>query len=253
MIWDLQKASIWKRASAYLFDMIVACILVVGFAFGISKIVNYDSHNEKLDSYYSHYENMYGIEFEISEEEYQALTPDELERYNAAYDALVSDEEALNEYSLVVNLTLITISLGVLLGIIAVEFVFPLIFGNGQTLGKKIFGLGVIKTNGVKINNVSLFIRTVLGKYTIETMVPVYIVIMIYFNTVGLTGTVILGLLALLELLVVALTKTHSAIHDLLADTVVIDISSQMIFDSENDLIEYKKKLAAEKAARADY
>ncbi|MBQ0125265.1 MAG: RDD family protein [Clostridiales bacterium] len=253
MIWDLQKASIWKRASAYLFDMIVACILVVGFAFGISKIVNYDSHNEKLDSYYSHYENMYGIEFEISEEEYQALTPDELERYNAAYDALVSDEEALNEYSLVVNLTLITISLGVLLGIIAVEFVLPLIFGNGQTLGKKIFGLGVIKTNGVKINNVSLFIRTVLGKYTIETMVPVYIVIMIYFNTVGLTGTVILGLLALLELLVVALTKTHSAIHDLLADTVVIDISSQMIFDTENDLIEYKKKLAAEKAARADY
>ena len=42
-------------------------------------------------------------------------------------------------------------------------------------------------------------------------------------------------------------------IHDLLAGTVVVDVSSQMIFRTTDDLIAYKKKIAAEQSARQVY
>jgi hypothetical protein len=35
MICDLQKASLLKRASAFLLDFILLCILITGFAFGL--------------------------------------------------------------------------------------------------------------------------------------------------------------------------------------------------------------------------
>jgi len=48
-------------------------------------------------------------------------------------------------------------------------------------------------------------------------------------------------------------TRNNSAIHDLLAGTVVVDMSSQTIFRSTEELIAYKKRVAAERAARQVY
>ena len=56
MIFDLQKASMWKRISAFLFDIILLVIAVVGFAFLISCIVGFDKHNTALDDAYAKYE-----------------------------------------------------------------------------------------------------------------------------------------------------------------------------------------------------
>ena len=44
---SIQKADLWKRASAALFDVIMLGILVVGFALLFSKIVGYDKRIEK--------------------------------------------------------------------------------------------------------------------------------------------------------------------------------------------------------------
>ncbi len=88
----------------------------------------------------------------------------------------------------------------------------------------------------------ALFIRAVLGKYTIETMIPVLIIIMIYFGSIGIIGPVVLGLILLLQLILLAATSNNSLIHDLISDTVVIDMASQRIFDSESELIEYEKE-----------
>ena len=41
MIFDLQKASMWKRISASLFDFILLVIAVAGFAFLLSAILDY--------------------------------------------------------------------------------------------------------------------------------------------------------------------------------------------------------------------
>lgn len=253
MIYDLQKASMWKRVSAWLFDTILLSIVAVGFAFLLSTILGYDKYNDRLQTAYDRYESEYGISFDIAEEDYLALDPTQKEVYDKAYTALSEDGEALYAYNMVIYLTLIILSVGILLAYLLLEFVIPLFLKNGQTLGKKIFGICLMRNDGVRLPTLSLLVRTLLGKYTVETMVPVLILVMIFFNFLGLAGTLtILGLL-ILQIVVLAVTKTNSAIHDLLAGTVVVDMSSQMIFENEEAMLEYKKKIAAEAAAKTDY
>lgn len=253
MRFDLQKANIWKRASAFLLDGILLAILATGFIFLLSAITGYDVYNEKVNASYEKYESEYGITFEITEEEFLALTDEDAARYQAAYDALLGDEDAMKAYSMVMSLTLMMTTFGILLAYLVLEFAVPLFFKNGQTVGKKIFGLGLVRENLVRVNTVSLFVRTLLGKYTIETMIPVFLILMIYFGMVGLVGTmVVLGIL-LLQVILLLSTRNHSLIHDLLANTVVTDLNSQMVYESEEALIEAQKQAAAEDAARNPY
>ena len=253
MALDLQKAGIWKRISAYLFDVIILGIVVVGIAFLLSSVLNYAKYSRTLDEAYDSYETQYGITFEMTQEEFAAMTEEERARYDQAYEALVADDEAMFAYNMVINLTLLILTISILLAYVVLEFVVPLLLKNGQTLGKKIFGICVMRTDCVKVTTLQLFVRNILGKYTIETMVPVLVLVMLYFGTVGLTGTLVLGLILLLQIIVIGVTKTNSAIHDLLGGTVVVDFHSQKIFDTTEELVEYKKILAAERAARQNY
>ena len=64
-------------------------------------------------------------------------------------------------------------------------------------------------------------------------MTPILVVFLTVFAGLGYMGLVALAGLALLQILLMAFTKTNSAIHDVLARTVVVDLASQMIFDDE--------------------
>lgn len=253
MIFDLQKASMWKRISAFLFDAILLGIAVTGFAFLLSTILGFSKHNTALNAAYAKYEAAYGVVFDITEEEYLLKSESELQAYNDAYAALLADEDAMYSYNMVVNLTLVISTLSILLAFVVLEFVVPVKLGNGQTLGKKIFGVGVMRTDGVKVTPPLLFIRTVLGKFTIETMIPVLICVMIFFNMIGIVGTIILGLILLLQIILMITTQTNSCIHDVLAKTVAVDIASQMIFETQEEMIAYKNKVHAEKVAHQTY
>jgi uncharacterized RDD family membrane protein YckC len=129
----------------------------------------------------------------------------------------------------------------------------PLLLGNGQTAGKKVFGLGVVRVDGVRTTPLQMFVRTVLGKFTVEIMIPVYVLLMIFFNVTGLSGTLLLLALLVAQILIMALNRNNSLIHDLLAGTVVVDVASQMIFRDTQDLINYKKKLSREQSDRQSY
>lgn len=253
MIYDLQKASMWKRISAFLFDGILLGIVAVLFAWLLSTALGYDRHNDTLNACYAQYEAEYGVSFHMALSEYESMTEEQAQKLNAAYGALAADSEAVYAYNMLIQLTLLITSIGMLLGFLVMEFVIPLLFGNGQTLGKKIFGLGVMRTEGIKLSPVCLFIRTILGKYTIETMAPILILLLIYWGSLGLAGTLVLLILLVAQLVLLAATRTNSLIHDLLAGTVVVDLASQMIFDTKEDMIAYKEKLHAEKVAREAY
>lgn len=253
MIYDLQKASMWKRASAFLFDFIILGIVVVGLAALMSSVLGYDKYNNDMNAAYDKYEKQYGIEFEITYEEYESKTEEDKANWDAAYAALIADEEAIYAYNMVFNLSLLIATFSILFAFVILEFVIPNILGNGQTLGKKIFGLGVMRTDGIKVTAPLMFIRTILGKFTIETMIPVLIIMMVFFNAIGIVGPIIIGLILLVQIILMIATHTNSMIHDVLAKTVVIDVASQMIFDSEADLIAYKEKVHAEQVARQTY
>ncbi len=253
MIFDLQKAGMWKRASAFLFDMIILGMAVAGFAFLFSMLFGFDKHNAALNAAYEKYESEYGVVFEITEEEYIQKSEEEVQTYQDAYAALIADKDAMYSYNMVVNLTMLISTLAILAAYLILEFAIPVKLGNGQTLGKKIFGVGVMRTDGVKVTAPLLFIRTILGKFTIETMIPVLIAVMIFFNMLGIVGTLILGLILLLQIVLMITTDTNSCIHDLLAKTVTVELSSQMIFENEEEMIAYKNKVHAEKVARQTY
>lgn len=248
MMYDVQKASMWKRISAFLFDFIMMSILAVGLGFVLSTVLGYEQHTVQMEQYYTAYENEYSVDFDIPSADYAALTDEARAAYDTAMQALTHDEAFIRVYSLLINLTLIIITFSILFAHLLLEFVVPLLFKNGQTLGKKVFGIGVMRIDGVKLSPLLLFARTVLGKATVETLLPVLIVVMIYFGYMGLLGTVLLLALALIQLGLLIATRYRTPIHDKLAQTVTVDFASQLIFDSPEALLEYKQRIHAERA-----
>lgn len=253
MVTDLQKASLWKRFSAALFDFILLVILSVGVAALLSVLLGYNTHIQNLEDAYSRYEEQYGVEFRISQSEFDAMPQEQQEQYNAAYDALVSDDEVTYTYNMVLNLTLLITTFGILGAVLLLEFVVPLLLKNGQTLGKKIFGVALMHAEGLKVKPVQMFIRTVLGKFAIEIMIPVYILIMIFFNSIGIISMAVLGGIVVAELLTVVMSRTNNLIHDSIAATVAVDMASQRIFETPEEKIEYIKRLHAEEVSRQEY
>lgn len=252
-MYDLQKADLWKRISALLFDFILLVIVVVGAALLLSTVLNYDSFSDELKAIEAKYEQKHNVSFDISSDEYDALDEEGQKLLKDAYADFAHDKEAVRLYDLLLNLTLIIVTFAILIGYLLLEFVVPLLLGNGQTLGKKIFGIGVMREDGVKLSPLLLFTRTVLGKFTVETMIPVMIVIMFVFQVLNTVGLIVLIALLGVQVVLICATTARTPIHDKLAHTVTVDIASQRIFDSPEALLAYKQKLHAEQAQAAKY
>ena len=247
MIYDLQRASMWKRISAYIFDAILVATLAVGFALLLSTVLGYNGYTARLDAAYDRYATEYGVDFDIKATEFEQLSEAEQARYDEATKALFSDEEVKFVYTMIVNLTLLITSIGILLSFVILEFIVPILFKNGQTLGKKAFGIAVMRFDGVKIGTPILFVRAILGKYTLETMVPVLFIIMLYFGMTGGIALLLIGALLIGQLILIFSTRARTPLHDVIANTVTVDMASQMIFESQEAMLAYKKDLHAEK------
>lgn len=250
---DIQKAGMWKRISAYLFDSIMLSIVAVFIATGLSSLLDYDSRAAQLEECYVHFEEQFNVDFDITQEDYNALPQADRDRFDQAYEALSTDEDTLYIYNTMIYLTLGIITGSLLLSFLVLEFAVPLLLKNGQTLGKKVFGVALMRPDCVKIGAVSLFIRTILGKFSIGTMVPVLLGLMMLWGTVGIIAPVVILGLLVLQIALMATSETRSSIHDRLANTVAVDLGSQLIFDSEEAKQEYDKKYQAGKAAKAVY
>lgn len=246
----LQKASLGKRIAAGILDGILICILATGFAFLLSVLLGYDGYNQTLKDGYSRYETQYGVSFDIPREE---LSDADREKWDAAYKALSQDEEVIQAYNVVLNLTLVIASVAILLSVLAWEFAVPLLLHNGQTVGKKVFSLGLVRVDGVQVTNLQLMVRALLGKFAVEIMIPVFVILMVFWGISGLIGPIVLLALLVAQAICLCVSKTNALLHDQMAGTAVVDISSQRIFRSTEDLIAYQKQVAAERAARQTY
>ena len=258
MIYDLQKGSLLKRASAILLDGILLVILVTGFSFALSAILHYgdyaDTYSEGLDRY----EKQYNIDFSTIIDE-NSMTDAEKEAYLAVVEAMNEDDEMIYAFNMMIRIIILEVSIAIVLAFAIVEFIIPLFLKNGQTVGKKIFGLGVMRTNGTRVRAVSLFIRTFMGKCVLETMIPALVVMIVIFSawgimeSIGLFGPILVIGLLVAQMILLFMTKRHTMIHDLISDCVVVDLGSQMIFEDEQAMNEYQAKEAAREAAVSPY
>ena len=253
MGFEIQKAGFWKRASAFLLDIILRGILTVGILTLLSAVSGYDAKTQRMQEKYDAYSTQYGTDLGISEEQYNALPKQDQEKYMAAYEALTHDEEAVTLYQQVVKMSLFLLSISIFLACVILEFIVPLLLKEGRTLGKKVFGLCVVHTNCVRMEPGAMFIRSLLGVYTVETMIPVLILVMLYFNTVGIAGTAILLAMLLLQIILLAATQNNQLIHDLLAQSAVADYQSQPMYATLEELNAAKAKKAAEAARITPY
>ena len=254
MIYDLQKASILRRFSAALLDFFLIVILAVGVMYLMALITGIGEHSETVQKYYAEYGEKHDVNLLISQEDLSKQTEEYQARYKEALKDFFSNEEAKDAYRKVLTLPLLIITFSVLIPAVIVEFVIPLCLKNGRTVGKRVFNLGVVFKNSVKISNFALFVRAILGKYTIEMMVPVMLLYMVFYNNIlGITGLIVLALLFVLQIVILIVTKTNACIHDVLANTVVVDMQTQMVFDSYDEMIQYKENLHEEEVKKATY
>ena len=256
MSFSLQKASFWKRISAFMFDGMMLVVISLAIMIGLHAILKVDAKIDRLETYRLEYATEMGLDLNISNEAYDAFTEEERKAYDDLYvefnKQLSQNEEVMNLNAEILALISLTITISLLLGTAIWYFVIPLFLKNGVTLGKKIFGLAVIRTNGVKLTNPILFARSLIGFYAIETMFPLTLLFMTFFGSLGIVGLITPVLFFILQIGVIAYTKTNSSIHDLLTDTVVVDMASQQIFETQEERTEFDKAEGARKAAEAE-
>lgn len=249
---DLQRASMWKRISAYLFDAILLVTVAVGVAFLLSVLFRYDAHTAERELVRQDYERTHGVTFDIEAEEYAKLTEEERARIDTAYAAFAADPEVGRIDMLIINLTLIITTFSVLIPFLLLEVWIPILLGHGRTLGKKIFGIGVMRVDCVRISRFQLFVRAILGKYTLETMLPLFLILLFLLNVMPAAAVLGLVILTVLQLGMMLLSQHHAPIHDVISGTVAVDFASQMIFDTPEEALAYTKKMHAEAAERAN-
>lgn len=267
---SLQKADIWKRISAFLCD--ATCIIFVSLAVMLPLIfiTRLNEHasmaNERREAIIK--EAGYVLPDEVPEdneeggensipkeniypnsyEEKNSLSGDALERYKETEAKILSDEVYVKEFTLFVSISLIIITFSILLSFLIFEFTIPLLFKNGQTLGKKVFGVAVMRADGVKITPSLLFLRAIVCKFTLETMVPIMaLVAAAIFQWWVMAGILIIGIL-LLQAILLFFTKERTPIHDTCTYTVAVDMGSQKIFNTAEEKAEYIAKIQRELA-----
>lgn len=253
LVYGIQKATLFKRFSSWLFDTVIILVLATGFITIASAVVGYDGLVEEMQEIQEGYATKYGIKTNITEEEFNALSDSDKQKYHEAQLEMNKDERLKEVYGKIINYTILSITLSAFFSITLCEFVIPLILKNGQTIGKKIFQLVVVKKNCVKVSPMQMFVRSIFGKYTIEVMVPIYMLFMIMFGNIGIIGAIIGVGVVFINIVLVLSSYDKSAIHDYMAVTVVCDKNSQMIFESDEALIEFKQKLQEEQARKEKY
>ena len=251
---DLQRANFGKRIMSAIFDGILLATLAVGLAALLSFSFGYDTALERYAAIMERYEQQYDVDVEMSTADMtEAETTAHNEKVDAVYQDLLKDEEFMSLYAKLSNMRMMILSFGLLGAVLIMELMIPLLFGNGQTLGKKIFGIGLMHIEGVRITGKQVFIRSVLGKYSVELMLPIYILIMTFTGGLGMVGWVLLASLLLAQIVCLIITRTNAPIHDIFASTVAVDLISQRIFEDIEDRDNYIKAIHAERAARAGY
>ena len=88
MGFEIQKAGLWKRASAFLLDIILRGILVVGLLTLLSAVTGYDRKSDLLQAKYDAYSAEYDTNLGMSEEEIDARVRESIALVGLDYEEI---------------------------------------------------------------------------------------------------------------------------------------------------------------------
>ena len=117
-MYDLQKANMWKRMSAALFDCILLAIVVLGFALLLTTVLGFDGYMEQKNALDAKYMAEYGLDPDLTMEELNAFTDAEKESYqaavNAANEAIRQDPELSRVLGMLLSLAMLITTFSIL-------------------------------------------------------------------------------------------------------------------------------------------
>ena len=147
--------------------------------------------------------------------------------YKDAYVALVMQDFYRNIADLQYFYTTVALVTSAVLSGIIFYIVIPWILKNGQTLGKKIFKLGLATYDGYLMSNWQLLLRFVpFLLIVLSQLIPVIFSNMLY--------VILLFVAVLMVSFALAMASPKkAALHDFAARTIVVDLASSIIFENE--------------------
>jgi uncharacterized RDD family membrane protein YckC len=229
----IQSASLSKRFSAFLTDIFVFAILFLLTARLFSALFGYDSGRHSLEAAYQSYADKYGISLDITEEEFEKLSSSQKELYYLADEEIAKDSDLNALYKRITILGISTLTASILLSCIISELIIPLFLKNGQTLGKKAFGIALTDKSSRKIKNSALFIRAMLGKFLLGYFLFALCIYMTLFGIFTPFPSLILILVFFFNAILCLLTKNKISLADILSGTVVCDLECQIIREGD--------------------
>jgi hypothetical protein len=148
------------------------------------------------------------VEYKVGEGE-NAITKEEYESAKLMFE---QDADAVQNAQKMNTVSLISMSLLLLLAIVPNYLLFPLIYKNGQTLGKWFMHIGIVNKNGTRISYPRVLFRTLVGLYLCE--------ILISYLLYTMTG---IPVVLLVSALVALIGESKNSIADYVSGTCQID------------------------------
>lgn len=211
-----------KRLIAIIIDIVVCFSFFSFFQFICLPFINNTFHYNDL--VIAHQENLVKydlarydvdesgqkiyVEYTVGEGE-NAITKEEYESAKLMFE---QDADAVQNAQKMNTVSLISISLLLLLAIVPNYLLFPLIYKNGQTLGKWFMHIGIVNKNGTRISYPRVLFRTLVGLYLCEILISY----LLYTMTGIPVVLIISGLIAIIG-------ESKNSIADYISGTCQVD------------------------------
>ena len=171
----------YKRAISIIIDLVVCFTFFMFFQYICTPLVNNAFHYDDLviayqDSLVKYNLARYDvnesgdavyIEYTVGEGE-NSITKEEYDSSRALFERDAAAVENAHKMNMV---SLISMSLLMLLSILPNYLLFPLLHRNGQTLGKWLMHIAIIRNDGSHISYPRLVFRTLVGLYLCEILI----------------------------------------------------------------------------------
>ncbi len=156
--------------------------------------------------------------------------------YSDIYTTKILSEEKLLSYDNqrilklsqhIDNITRICAYIGIFISLLLLNLCLPLIFKNGQTIGKKMMNLGVVNvTTGESASKLALFLR-----FVTYALVEIFLSLMIIYIPL------------IISFIIMLVNKKGQSVHDLVAHTTVIDLfEANYVPEKDESVIEVDAK-----------
>ena len=222
-----------NRFAAFIIDAILLVILLTGCLYIFSMIFQYDAHLATLESEYIK-EGYLILNVEKNIYEYLAETAP---NYNAVLESVKNNQVILQEQQYLATYTTNVPALSIAIVLLILEFIVPLFLKNGQTVGMKVFKIALISNNNIRISSLQLFARCLIGKIAILGVIPMFAISYILINpTGGLLGTIILIIIAIIQITTIVKSKNHAGIQDIIAQVYPVNFAETVIYRNKEEL-----------------